>query len=63
MHGIETDESHYIEPQADAKKKDLAFCLCRYLDNRNILPNWTGYNAKVVSEHNTPIHTPISPNN
>ena len=59
MHGIETDESHYTEPQADAKKKDLAFCLCRYLGNRNILPNWTGYNTKVVSKHNTPIQSKI----
>ena len=59
MHGNEIDESHYIEFQIDAKKKDLAFCLCRYLGNRNTLPNWTGYNTKVVSEQDIPAQSKI----
>ena len=58
-HGNDLDESHYTEFQIDVKKKDLAFCLCRYLSNRNTLPNWTGYNTKVLDKQDIPVQSKI----
>ena len=43
----ETDEEKNISPQNDAKKKDLAYFLCRYI-GRSVSPsNWTGFNTKL----------------
>lgn len=59
MHGMEIGESHHIEAQIEAKEKDLAFCLCRYLGKGEFLPNWTGYNTKLVSKQNIPVQSKI----
>jgi hypothetical protein len=39
MQNKEIEEEHHILLQIDAKKKDLAFCLCRYLGRSNAIPN------------------------
>ena len=44
----EIDEEKHISPQNDGKKKDLAYCLCRYVDRSFSLPNWTGFNTKLT---------------
>ena len=59
MIGKEIGEDHHTEPQIDAKKKDLAFCLCRYLGSRINFPNWTGFNTKLVSERSIPTQSRI----
>ena len=55
MQNKEIEEEHHILPQIDAKKKDLAFCLCRYLGRSSAIPNWTGFNTRLAVNRN--IHT------
>ena len=59
MIGKEIGEDHHTEPQIDAKNKDLAFCLCRYLGSRINIPNWTGFNTKLASECSIPTQSRI----
>ena len=54
MQNKEIEEEHYVLPQIDAKKKDLAFCLCRYLGRSSTIPNWIGFNTRLTVNRNIP---------
>ena len=59
MQNKEIEEEHYVLPQIDAKKKDLAFCLCRYLGRSSTIPNWTGFNTKLTVNRNIPTQSKL----
>ena len=59
MQNKETEEEHHILPQIDAKKKDLAFCLCRYLGRSSAIPNWTGFNTRLAVSRNIPTQSKL----
>ena len=59
MKGREIEEEHYVLPQVAAKKKDLAFCLCRYLGCGNMIPNWTGFNTRLTMDNNIPTQSKL----
>ena len=53
MQNKKIEEEHYILPQIDAKKKDLAFCLC------SAIPNWTGFNTRLAVNRNMPTQSKL----
>ena len=59
MANTEIGEEHHVSPQIDAKKKDIAFTLCRFLGNSICLPNWTGFNTKLTISRNIPKQSKI----
>ena len=59
MQNKEIEEEHHILPQIDAKKKDLAFCLCRYLGRSSAIPNWTGFNTRLAVNRNIPTQSKL----
>ncbi|CAB3997097.1 Hypothetical predicted protein [Paramuricea clavata] len=59
MQNNEIGEEHHLEPQNDAKKKYLAFTLCRYLGKIITLPNWTGFNTKLIYKRDIPTQSKI----
>ena len=59
MQNYEIGEEHHVEPQNDAKKKDLAFTLCRHLGKGITLPNWTGFNTKLIYKRDIPTQSKI----
>jgi hypothetical protein len=59
MQNNEIGEEHHVEPQNDAKKKDLAFTLCRHLGKGITLPNWTGFNTKLIYKRDIPTQSKI----
>jgi hypothetical protein len=59
MQNKEIEEEHHILPQIDAKKKDLAFCLCRYLGRSSAIPNWTGFNTRLAVNRNIHTHSKL----
>ena len=59
MQNKEIEEEHYVLPKIDAKKKDLAFCLCRYLGRSSTIPNWTEFNTKLTVNRNIPTQSKL----
>lgn len=59
MANTEIGVEYHVSPQIDAKKKDLAFTLCRFLGNSISLPNWTGFNTKLTISRNIPKQSKI----
>ncbi len=59
MQNKDIEEEHHIVPQIDAKKKDFAFCLCRYLGGRSAIPNWTGFYTRLTVNRNIPIKSKL----
>ena len=59
MQNKEIKEEHHILPQIDAKKKDLAFCLCRYLGRSSAIPNWTVFNTRLAVNRNIPTQSKL----
>ena len=59
MQNKEIEEEHYALPQINAKKKDLAFCLCRYLGKSSAIPNWTGFNTKLTVNKDIPTQSKL----
>ena len=59
MQNKEIEEEHHILPQIDGKKKDLAFCLCRYLGRSSAIPNWTVFNTRLAVNRNIPTQSKL----
>jgi hypothetical protein len=59
MQNKEIEEEHHILPLIDAKKKDLAFCLCRCLGRSSAIRNWTGFNTRLAVNRNIPTQSKL----
>ena len=59
MQNKEIKEEHHMLPQIDAKKKDLAFCLCRYLGRSSAIPNWTVFGTRLAVNRNVPTQSKL----